>query len=62
MIFSTEVSTETSFCDCIVGIFESQLGSWDTVTAIGNIGERSAVNQGWCVFPGFELSLDGWRL
>ena len=25
--FSTEVSTETGFSDCIVGIFESQFGS-----------------------------------
>ena len=43
---STEVSTESSLCDSIVAIFEGSCSSHDRVAAMGNVSERSAVNEG----------------
>ena len=45
-LLSTEVSTESSLCNSVVAIFEGSCSSHDRVATMGNVSERSAVNEG----------------
>ncbi len=49
-LFRTQVSTESGFRHRYFSHFESQLGSYDRITAVGNIGKRSAVYKSRRVF------------
>ncbi|KXT85823.1 hypothetical protein STRDD11_00199 [Streptococcus sp. DD11] len=57
--FSSQICSKSGFSDRIVGVFEGQLGSQHTVAAVGDIGERSAVDQGRCMLQGlYQVWMD----
>ena len=49
-LFSTQISTETCLCYCIIRKLHCKLCSLYTVTAVCNVCERAAVNKARCVF------------
>ena len=49
-----QVGSEARLGHDIVGQLERGLGGDDGVTTVGNIGKRSAVDDGWIVFQGLN--------
>ena len=59
-LFGPQVGTETGFRNGDVPYLHGQLGGDDGVTAVGDVGERTAVDQGRCVFDGLDqVRFDG---
>ena len=57
---STKVSTEACLSYHYICKFKSEFSCHDGVTAMGNIGERTAVNKSWCPFKSlYQIRLNG---
>ena len=53
-LFGAEVGAEACFRDDVVGEFEGEPGCPDGVAAVGDVGERSAVDEAGGVFEGLD--------